>query len=119
MSRNDFFKVKEKWKQNAHVDNDKYLELYQQSIDNPDTFWAEQAKIIDWIEPFTKVKNTSFGDTDVSIKWFEDGTLNACWNCVDRHLGDNPRDIAIFWEGNEPGESEVTHGVNSTRKFVV
>ncbi|MFV0322109.1 MAG: acetate--CoA ligase [Alphaproteobacteria bacterium] len=105
MSRNDFFKVKEKWKQNAHIDNDQYLDLYQQSIDNPDAFWAEKAKIIDWIEPFTKVKNTYFSGTDVSIKWFEDGTLNACWNCVDRHLGDNPRDIAIFWEGNEPGES--------------
>ncbi len=105
MARTDLFKVKPHWKENAHINNETYLNLYKQSIENPDSFWKEQAQIIDWIQPFSKVKNTKFSTDEVSIKWFEDGTLNACWNCVDRHLGSNPRDIAIFWEGNEPGES--------------
>ncbi len=105
MTRMDLFKVKPQWQKDAHIDNETYLKLYQQSVDNPEDFWRKQAKIIDWIKPFHTVKNVKYSADDVSIKWFEDGTLNACWNCVDRHLGEKPRDIAIFWEGNEPGES--------------
>lgn len=105
MARTDLFTVKPHWQKNAYINNDDYLKLYKQSIEEPEAFWKEQAQIIDWIHPFSKVKNTKFSPDDVSIKWFEDGTLNACWNCVDRHLGKNPRDIALFWEGNEPGES--------------
>ncbi len=101
------FPVQDAWKQAAHIDNDQYIAMYEQSITNPEAFWSEHGQIIDWIKPFTKVKNTVFSDKEVSIKWFEDGTLNACWNCVDRHLGTKARDIAIFWEGNEPGESRT------------
>ncbi|MEJ8474919.1 acetate--CoA ligase [Roseibium algae] len=91
----------------AHVDNSKYLEMYQQSVENPDGFWGEHGKRIDWIKPYTKVKNTSYDYHNVDIKWFEDGTLNVSANCVDRHLetrGDQP---AIIWEGDDPSESKV------------
>ena len=74
--------------QSAHVDAAKYAEMYQQSINDPDAFWGEHGKRVDWIKPFTKVKNTSFDAKDLSIKWFEDGTLNASANCIDRHLAD-------------------------------
>jgi acetyl-CoA synthetase len=78
----------------AHVDNAKYLEMYQQSVSDPDGFWGEHGKRVDWIKPFTKVKNTSYDYHNVSIKWFEDGTLNVSANCIDRHLatrGDSRR----------------------------
>lgn len=92
---------------NAHVDNAKYLEMYKQSVDNPEAFWGEHGKRVDWIKPYTKVKNTSYDYHNVDIKWFQDGTLNVSANCVDRHLetrGDQP---AIIWEGDEPSESKV------------
>ncbi|EFO32316.1 acetate--CoA ligase [Roseibium sp. TrichSKD4] len=91
----------------AHVDNAKYLEMYKQSVDNPEAFWGEHGKRVDWIKPYTKVKNTSYDYHNVDIKWFEDGTLNVSANCVDRHLekrGDQP---AIIWEGDDPSESKV------------
>ena len=74
------------WKKRAFADDAKYQEMYARSVKDPNGFWGEQAKRIDWIKPFTKVKNTSYDPHNVSIKWFEDGTLNACYNCVDRHL---------------------------------
>ncbi len=91
----------------AHVDNAKYQEMYQRSVEDPDGFWGEHGKRVDWIKPFTKVKNTSYDYHNVSIKWFEDGTLNVSANCVDRHLekrGDQP---AIIWEGDDPNEHKV------------
>jgi acetyl-CoA synthetase len=91
----------------AHVDNAKYLEMYKRSVEDPDGFWGEHGKRVDWIKPYTKVKNTSYDYHNVSIKWFEDGTLNVSANCVDRHLetrGDQP---AIIWEGDDPSESKV------------
>ncbi|MEP0408321.1 acetate--CoA ligase [Roseibium sp.] len=91
----------------AHVDNAKYLEMYKQSVENPEGFWGEHGKRVDWINPYTKVKNTSYDYHNVDIKWFEDGTLNVSANCVDRHLetrGDQP---AIIWEGDDPSESKV------------
>src|SRR5690606_19194468 len=75
-----------------------------QSIRDPNGFWAEQAKRIDWTKPFTKVKNTSFGPDNVSIKWFEDGATNVCYNCVDRHLAKRADQVAIIWEGDDPKE---------------
>jgi len=84
----------------------KYQELYQQSVNNPDEFWGEQAKRLDWIKPFTKVKNTSFAYPDISIKWFEDGELNVCANCIDRHLEERGEQIAIIWEGDDPNQSK-------------
>lgn len=85
------------------ISGEQYKAMYQHSIKNPDSFWAEQAKIIDWMQPFKTVKDTSFNKEDFRIKWFADGTLNVCANCVDRHLPHNKDKIAFIFEGNEPG----------------
>jgi len=83
-----------------------YQELYASSVADPDTFWRDHGARIDWMKPFTKVKNTSF-DGDVSIRWFEDGTLNASVNCIDRHLPEKAQDTALIWEGDDPSVSET------------
>src|SRR5690349_16593557 len=95
------------WRKRAYVDEPKYKEMYARSVKDPNGFWGEQAKRIDWIKPFTKVKNTHYGNDDVSIKWFEDGTLNACYNCVDRHLDKRGDQIAILWEGDDPKDDKT------------
>ena len=79
--------------------------MYAESIADPESFWNKHGKRIDWIKPYTKIKNTKYSKEDVSIKWYEDGTLNACWNCVDRHLEEYCDQIAIIWEGDEPDQS--------------
>src|SRR6202521_6459033 len=97
------------WRKRAFIDEAKYNEMYARSIKDPNGFWAEQAKRIDWIKPFSKVKNTSYTG-DVSIKWFEDGKLNACFNCVDRHLAKRGGQTAIIWEGDDPkDDKKVTY----------
>src|SRR5665811_891135 len=90
------------WQKRAYADKAKYEEMYTRSIKDPNGFWAEQAKRIDWIKPFKKVKNSSFDPHNVSIKWFEDGTLNVAYNCVDRHLAKRGDQTAIIWEGDDP-----------------
>ncbi len=92
--------------QRAWIDESKYFEMYEKSIKNPDAFWGEQGKQLDWIKPYTKVKNASFEPDNVSIKWFEDGTLNASYNCLDRHLAERGDQTAIIWEGDDPGEDK-------------
>lgn len=87
---------------NAHADEDKYREMYQQSVINPEGFWREHGQIVDWITPYTKVKNTSFDTGHVDIKWFEDGELNVSANCIDRHLATRGDEVAIIWEGDDP-----------------
>lgn len=82
-----------------------YQRLYQQSIDSPEEFWAEQGKRIDWMSPYQKVKDVSFASDDLHIRWFEDGELNASVNCLDRHLETRADQTAIIYEGDEPGES--------------
>ncbi len=96
----------------AHVDRDRYKALYRASVENPEAFWAEQAqKTIDWIRPFTKVKNVSYGPSEVHIRWFEDGVLNVSANCIDRHLATGRDRTAILWEGDDPSESKtITYG---------
>jgi acetyl-CoA synthetase len=86
----------------ASIDGATYRAMYEASIRDPEAFWGKEAKRIDWIKPFTKVKNTSFTYPDVSIKWFEDGTLNICANCVDRHLKKRGDQVAIIWEPDDP-----------------
>lgn len=86
------------------TDEATYKALYQQSVINPDGFWREQAQRLDWIKPFTRVKQTSFDDHHVDIKWFADGTLNVSANCLDRHLAERGDQVAIIWEGDEPGD---------------
>ncbi|MGG7568243.1 acetate--CoA ligase [Rhodovulum sp. DZ06] len=85
----------------AHVDAAKYEELYAASIADPDAFWGEQGKRLDWIKPYTRVKNTNYEYGNVSIKWFEDGTLNVSANCIDRHLATRADQVAIIWEGDD------------------
>ena len=92
------------------IDNEAYQRLYQQSVQDPQSFWAEHGKRIDWFTPYSKVKNTSYQPGNISIKWFEDGVLNASYNCLDRHLPHKANDIAYYWEGDEPGiQKNVTY----------
>jgi acetyl-CoA synthetase len=86
----------------AHVNADRYAEMYAASVSDPAAFWAEQAKRIDWIRPFTKVKDTDFTLGQVSIKWFEDGHLNVSANCIDRHMTKRAGQTAIIWEPDDP-----------------
>ena len=114
----DLYPVPGDWASTAHVDNEKYLAMYQRSVSDPEGFWAEHGKRVDWIKPFSKVKNTSYDPHNVSIKWFEDGTLNVSANCVDRHLATRGDQVAIIWEGDDPSEhkeityKELSHHVN-------
>ncbi|WP_026374995.1 acetate--CoA ligase [Aestuariibacter salexigens] len=96
------YPVGERTASRAHIDSQGYQQLYEQSVTDPEGFWSQQAKRLDWITPFTRVKNTSFSKDNVSIKWYEDGQLNACFNCVDRHAEATPDKTAIIWEGDEP-----------------
>ena len=99
------YDVPSAWQKRAFIDDAKYKEMYTRSIKDPNGFWAEQAKRIDWIKPFNKVKNTSYTG-NVSIKWFEDGSLNAAYNCVDRHLAKRGNQTAIIWEGDDPKDDK-------------
>jgi acetyl-CoA synthetase len=87
---------------NAHVDAAGYEAMYDASIKDPDAFWGEHGKRIDWIKPYTKVRNATFEYPDVSIKWFEDGVLNVSANCIDRHLATRGDQTAIIWESDDP-----------------
>ena len=91
---------------NAHVNATKYSEMYAASISDPDAFWQEHGQRVDWIKPFSIVKNVSYTYTDVSIKWFEDGVLNVSANCIDRHLDTRGDQTAIIWEGDNPDDSK-------------
>ena len=106
MSEDKVYDVPAEWKSRAFIDDAKYQEMYAASIADPDKFWGEQAKRIDWMKPFTKVKNTSYAPGNLSIKWFEDGTLNAAYNCIDRHLPKRANQTAIIWEGDDPKDSK-------------
>jgi acetyl-CoA synthetase len=101
----DIYPVNPELAAKAHVNNDKYLEMYKQSVEDPDAFWGEHGKRIDWFKPYTKVRNSSF-EGNVEIKWFEDGTTNVAYNCLDRHLEKRGDQVAIIWEGDDPSESE-------------
>ena len=89
-------------KERTHVDQQRYQEMYSQSVEDNTGFWSEQARRINWIKPFSKVRDVSWDRKDVFIRWFEDGTLNACYNCVDRHLETRGDQTAIIWEGDDP-----------------
>ena len=90
---------------NAHITAEQYREMYAESVSNPEAFWAEHGKRIDWIKPYTRVKNTSFAPGAVDIKWFEDGTLNVSANCIDRHLATRGDQTAIIWEPDDPKDA--------------
>jgi acetyl-CoA synthetase len=90
-----------------HVDAATYERMYAESIRDPEAFWGEHGKRLDWIKPYSRVKNTSFAYDDVSIKWFEDGTLNVAANCVDRHLATRGDQTAIIWEPDDPADEAL------------
>jgi acetyl-CoA synthetase len=105
----NLIEVKPATARHALIDRAGYERMYRQSLTDPDAFWAEQAKRLTWFKNFTKVKNTSFTG-DVSIRWFEDGTLNASYNCLDRHLAKRGDQVAIIWEADNPGkDSKITY----------
>ena len=105
---NDLIKIKNQWKENALLNKDEYEKLYKDSIENPESFWAEQAKCIDWFRPFSKnsIKKVNFSKNNLEIKWFYDGKLNISYNCIDRHLEKKGDQTAIIWEGDDPQESK-------------
>jgi acetyl-CoA synthetase len=100
------YEVPADWAKRAFIDGEKYRAMYSRSLADPDGFWAEAAQRIHWFRPFSKVKDTSFDPHHVSIKWFEDGTTNAAYNCIDRHLAERADQVAIIWEGDDPKDSK-------------
>ena len=105
------YPVTDAWAKRAFIDDAKYTAMYAASLGNPDQFWAEHGKRIDWMKPFTKVKNTHFGKDAVDIRWFEDGLTNVAYNCIDRHLPKRANQTAIIFEGDDPSDSRhITYG---------
>src|SRR3712207_2152676 len=100
------YPVSPDWARRAFVDEAKYQAMYERSVADPEGFWYEHGGRIDWFRPFTRVKNTTFGPGEVSIRWFEDGATNVAHNCIDRHLETRGDQVAIIWEGDDPGESK-------------
>ncbi len=94
-------------KEQSHLTPQDYARMYAQSVEDPETFWAEQAKSLDWVTVPTKIKNTSFDAHNVSIKWFEDGELNVTYNCIDRHLATRGHVTAFIWEGDDPHSHDI------------
>ena len=90
----------------AWADRERYQAMYQQSVEAPETFWAEQAQSLDWFDAPSVIRNTNFGPGDVDVRWFEDGKLNVAHNCLDRHLAERGDQVAIIWEGDDPNESQ-------------
>ena len=99
-------KITNKWIKEAKINSNEYQSLYNKSINENDNFWRECAERIDWFKKFSKVKDVKYSKKDVGIKWFEDGTLNVSYNCIDRHAKRNPDSIAIIWEGDDPKDSK-------------
>jgi acetyl-CoA synthetase len=107
--RNDLFPVPEAYARSAHCDEAKYREMYARSIADPEGFWAEQAKRIDWIRPPSRIKDVDFA-ANARIRWFEDGVLNVAYNCIDRHLETRGDQTAILWEGDNPKvDAKITY----------
>ena len=100
------YDVPAEWAKLAFINDAKYKEMYARSVKDPDGFWGEHGKRIDWLKPYTKVRNVSFDPHDVSIKWFEDGVTNVAVNCIDRHLTKRAKQTAIIWEGDDPQQSK-------------
>ncbi|ENV90448.1 acetate--CoA ligase [Acinetobacter bereziniae] len=104
---NEIYPVPEQFVKTARTNEQEYFDRYQQSVEHPDEFWAEAAKKLDWIKPFTQVKNTNFDKDHFKIEWFADGELNVSANCLDRHLKEHPLKPAIIWEGDHPSRHKI------------
>jgi len=100
------YPVSASYSENTLTNNDDYLNLYQESTENNEAFWAKHGKRIDWFKPYTKVKNVSFDKDDLHIRWYEDGELNVSYNCIDRHLKEHASKTALIWEGDDPNQSQ-------------
>ncbi|MEM7277321.1 MAG: AMP-binding protein, partial [Pseudomonadota bacterium] len=101
------YPVKEFYKKNGLISEDDYFTQYQRSVDDNEAYWAEQAQCVDWIKPFSIVKDVSFARNDLHVRWFEDGVLNVSANCLDRHLAERGDQAAIIWEGDDPSRDET------------
>ena len=106
ISKELIFRVPKKWSNNAYADKNFYEKKYKFSIKDNDNFWKKEGKRINWIKPYTKIKDIKYSKTDVKVKWFYDGTLNASVNCIDRHLEDKKNKTAIIWVGDDPKDSK-------------
>jgi len=106
MSDAKIYDVPADWAKRAFVNDNKYKAMFAASVDDPEAFWGEHGRRIDWMRPYSKVKNTSFGPENVSIRWFEDGTTNVAQNCVDRHVATRGDQVALIWEGDDPAQSK-------------
>ena len=106
MTEQSLIKVTDEAKRTALIDNEKYLQEYERSINDPENFWAEHGQRIDWIKPYTRIKDVSYSEKDLHIKWFYDGTLNVSSNCLDRHIEKRGDQTAIIWEGDDPKEDK-------------
>ena len=106
MAENELFPVAADWAKRAWADAGKYKAMYEQSVQDPAAFWGEQGKRVDWIKPYSQVKDVSFDKKDLHIRWFADGQLNVAANCIDRHLSRRASQTAIIWEGDDPNKSE-------------
>ena len=106
MTKNNIYIPSSDVVKNAHVNSEQYEKMYAESINDPDVFWDTHGKRIDWIKPYQKISNISYAKEDLKIKWYEDGTLNASANCLDRHLKTKGDSTAIIWEGDNPNESK-------------
>ncbi|NVK54931.1 MAG: acetate--CoA ligase [Alteromonadaceae bacterium] len=106
MTASKIYPVPESVKASTHLTEAQYFEMYKQSVEDPEGFWGKHASTLDWYTTPTKIKNTTFEPESVSIKWFEDGEINASYNCIDRHLAKNATKTAMFWEGDSPDDSE-------------
>ncbi len=100
------YDVPAEWAKRAWINESQYEEMYARSITDPQGFWGEHGKRIDWFKPYTRVKDTSFDTHHVAIKWFEDGVTNVAYNCIDRHLAKRANQIAIIWEGDDPNRAK-------------
>jgi len=105
-SKELIFKVPKKWSNSAYINKSQYEKKYKLSIKDNEGFWKKEGKRIDWIKPYTKIKDVKYSKTDVRIKWYYDGTLNASANCIDRHLKDKKNKTAIIWVGDDPKDSK-------------
>ena len=121
------YKTKSEWINKALVTKTLYEKKYNQSLKENDSFWRKEGKRISWIKPYSKIKDVKYSKSDVHIKWFYDGTLNASANCIDRHLKSNKDKTAIIWVGDDPKvqkkisykqlHSEVSKIANGLKKY--
>ena len=100
----DIYKINESWQKNAKVSREQYEKMYEESLSNNEMFWSKHGKRIDWLKPYTKIKDVVYSKNDVSIKWYYDGTTNVSYNCIDRHAKNSPKKTAIIWEGDDPSK---------------